>query len=244
MPSREIHRMENDNVEEMEMMKHALKLLVIVALSVIPSQCAWTFPIGFSGHGGIGMGYYSMKELNDHINITGQTIHTSFPDLSNGINLKFEGRVWFFDRFAVTGGYEHYYGDTEGTTETATLMFKAPANVYTVGGVLKVFSLPVFVDLHIGGYVCFARSVYGTNEEGSRRLAEFKGNDNGYQLFAEAATNFIRPLEFGIQLGYRGLKVKSFEDRYGDIAYFPTTRGRIQLDYSGVFFYVTVGFRI
>ena len=54
-------------------------------------------------------------------------------------------------------------------------------------------------------------------------------------------TNFVKPLQFGLMLGYRGIKVKSFEDRYGDLAYFEPAHVVMEVDYSGVFFYVTAG---
>jgi hypothetical protein len=54
-------------------------------------------------------------------------------------------------------------------------------------------------------------------------------------------TNFLSPLQFGIMLGYRGLKIKEFEDRYGDLASFEPSGKVMEIDYSGVFFYVTAG---
>ena len=110
-----------------------------------------------------------------------------------------------------------------------------------MGGVVKALVLPLIIDLNIGVSKSFATSIYGTNQEFARRLEEFKGDDDGYELFVEAMTNFVNPLQFGLMLGYRGLKIQGFEDRYGDIAYFEPSHVLIEADYSGVFFYVTAG---
>jgi hypothetical protein len=204
-------------------------------------QGAWSFPIGVSLHGGLGKGYYSMEELNDNINELRLDLGSNLSDLSNGINVMLQGRVWFFDRFGLSATYEHFWGETEISGAEDPIIFKAPANVYSIGGIAKVLVLPQVIDFNVGVSKSFATSVYGTNQDFARRLEEFKGDDDGYEIFVEAMTNFIRPLQFGLTLGYRGLKIQNFEDRYGDIAYFEPSHVVMEVDYSGAFFYVTAG---
>jgi hypothetical protein len=215
--------------------------LLTLFLVSIPLEEARSFPIGVSLHGGLGKGYYSMEELNDNINELRLQLGSNLSDLSNGTNVMLQGRVWFFDRIGITGTYEHFWGETEISGADDPVIFKAPANIYSVGGILKVLVLPLIVDLNVGLSKSFATSIYGTNQDFARRLEEFKGDDDGYELFVEAMTNFIRPLQFGLMLGYRGLKIQKFEDRYGDIAYFEPSHVVMEVDYSGVFFYVTAG---
>lgn len=218
----------------------SVAVLTILAL-VIPLQGARGFPIGVSIHGGLGKGYYSMEELNDNINELRLELGSNMSDLSNGTNVMLQGRLWFFDRIGMTATYEHFWGETEISGADDPIIFKAPANVYSVGGVVKALVLPLIIDLNVGVSKSFATSIYGTNQDFARRLEEFKGDDDGYELFVEAMTNFVNPLKFGLMLGYRGLKIQGFEDRYGDIAYFEPSHVLIEADYSGVFFYVTAG---
>jgi len=223
-------------------MRHALSIVLLAILAVTaPMREAACFPIGVSIHGGLGKGYYSMEELNDNINELRLELGSNLSDLSNGTNIMLQGRVWFFDRFGLTGTYEHFWGETEISGADDPIIFKAPANVYSVGGIVKVLVLPLIIDLNVGASKSLARSVYGTNQDFARRLEEFKGDDDGYEIFVEAVTNFVKPLQFGLMLGYRGLKIRDFEDRYGDIAYFEPSHVVMEVDYSGVFFYVTAG---
>ncbi len=216
----------------------ALLTLLLVA---VPLHGARGFPIGVSIHGGLGKGYYSMEELNDNINELRLQLGSNLSDLSNGTNIMLQGRVWFFDRIGVIGTYEHLWGQTEISGAEDPIVFKAPANIYSVGGIINVIVLPLIIDLNVGVSKSFATSVYGTNQDFARRLEEFKGDEGGYEVFVEAMTNFVRPLQFGLMLGYRGLKITNFEDRYGDVAYFEPSHVLMEVDYSGVFFYVTAG---
>ena len=152
-----------------------------------------------------------------------------------------QGRLWFFDRIGLIATYEHLWGQTEISGAEDPIVFKAPANIYSVGGIVKVIVLPSIIDLNVGVSKSLATSVYGTNQDFARRLEEFKGDDDGYEIFVEAMTNFLRPLQFGLMLGYRGLKIINFEDRYGDVAYFEPSHVLMEVDYSGAFFYVTAG---
>jgi hypothetical protein len=218
-----------------------LTALLTVCFVTVPLQAAWSFPIGVSVHGGLGKGYYSMEELNDNINELRLQLGSNLSNLSNGTNILLQGRVWFFDRIGVTATYEHFWGGTEISGAEDPIIFKAPANIYSVGGIINVIVLPLIIDLNVGVNKSFATSVYGTNQDFARRLEEFKGDDDGYEIFVEAITNFVRPLQFGLMLGYRGLKIKNFEDRYGDVAYFEPAHVLMEVDYSGAFFYVTAG---
>lgn len=214
--------------------------LAIVAV-MLPLRGAEGFPIGLSIHGGLGKGYYSMEELNNNINELRLDLGANMSDLSNGINIMLQGRVWLYNRFGMTATYEHFWGETEITSAENPIVFKAPADVYSIGGILKVIELPMIIDLNVGVSKSFASSIYGTNQDFSRSLDEFKGDDDGYELFVEAMTNFVKPLQFGLMLGYRGIKVQEFEDRYGDIAYLEPSHVVMEVDYSGVFFYFTAG---
>lgn len=215
--------------------------MLLVTAALVPG--AFGFPIGVSIHGGLGKGYYSMEELNDNLNELRLELDANLSDLSNGTNVMLQGRVWFLDRIAVTAGYEHFWGETEIQTVEATILITAPADVYSIGGIVTVLPLPNFIDLNIGISMSFASSIYGTNQEFSRKLEEFKGNDSGYEVYGEAMTNFVDPLQFGLMLGYRGMKVQEFEDRYGDLAMLEPSGVVMEIDYSGVFFYVTAGVR-
>lgn len=223
--------------------KTAMTLFAVLLLTTAAGTEVLGFPIGVSIHGGLGKGYYSMEELNDNLNELRLELAANLSDLSNGTNVILQGRVWFLDRIGVTAGYEHFWGETEIQTVESTILIKAPADVYSIGGIVTILPIPNFVDLNLGVSLSFVSSVYGTNQEFARRLEEFKGNDNGYQIYGEAMTNFVDPLQFGLMLGYRGLKIAEFEDRYGDLAMFEPSGAVMEIDYSGVFFYVTAGVR-
>jgi hypothetical protein len=182
-----------------------------------------------------------MEELNDNLNELRLQLDSNLSDLSNGTNVMLQGRLWFLGRFAVTVGYEHFWGETEIQTTESPILIKAPANIYSIGGIVTPLSIPVAADISIGASICFVSSIYGTNQEFARKLEEFKGNDTGYRIYAEAMTNFLTPLQFGVMMGYRGLKIKEFEDRYGDLAFFEPSDVIMEVDYSGFFFYVTAG---
>ena len=222
-------------------MTTALAALAILSLAAAP---AGSFPIGFSAVGGIGAGYYDMAALNRHLGLVAQDLGvTSLEGLSSGVNFRIEGRVWMFNQFAVTGGYEHFWGATESEGSSSTLSYRAPSDVYTIGGIVAILRLENALNLCVGSNLCFARSVFGTNEVIARRLSEFKGDSQGYELYVEAHSNFLNPIEVGFQLGYRGLAIKTFKDKYGDTASFEPGM-KMEIDYSGAFFYFTTAIRL
>jgi hypothetical protein len=219
----------------------ALAALTILSLAAAP---AGSFPIGFSVVGGIGAGYYDMAALNRHLGHVAQDRGlTTLDGLSSGVNFRVEGRAWMLDLFAVTGGYEHFWGATESQGSASTLSYRAPSDVYTVGAIVAVLRIENALNLCVGSNICFVRSVYGTNEVIARRLSEYKGENQGYELYTEAHTNFLNPIEVGFQLGYRGLAIKSFKDKYGDEALFEPG-SKMEIDYSGAFFYFTTAIRL
>jgi hypothetical protein len=225
-----------------KMKKIVLALGALAILSAV-SVPASSFPLGLSVVGGIGAGYYSMGDLNRHLGLIAQSKHITLDDITGGVNARVEGRVWILDQLGITGGYEHFWGATDAEGTSSSLSYRAPTDGYTVGAIVVLLHVPDVVNLCVGVNGCFARSVYGTNELVARRLSEFKGQHQGYEVFGEAHTNFIDPIEVGFQLGYRGLVIDSFTDKYGREAYFDSGM-KMRLDYSGVFFYLTTAIRI
>ena len=218
----------------------ALCTLAIIMAAHTPAQ---PFPLGFSAVGGIGAGYYSMSELNRHIGLIAQKTHVSLDDLSSGVNFRAEGRLWVLNKVALTGGYEHYWGEMSSEGTSAGISYRTPADVYTVGGIIAILRIENAFSLCIGANGCMAKSAFGKNDPGERRLSEFKGDDNGYEAYAEIHTNFIDPVVVGFQLGYRGLKITTLKNRFGHEGTFESGQ-KYQVDYSGVFFYLTMGIRI
>lgn len=219
----------------------ALAAIAVLSLAAAP---AGSFPIGFSAVGGIGAGYYDMAALNQHLGHVAQDLGVaSLDELSSGVNFRIEGRVWMFDLFAVTGGFEHFWGATGSEGTKSSLSYQAPADVYTLGAIVAVLKIENAINLCVGSNLCFAESVFGTNEVIARRLTEFKGEDQGYEIYAEAHTNFLDPIQVGFQLGYRGLAIKTFTNKYGDTASFEPGM-KMEIDYSGAFFYFTTAIRL
>ncbi len=226
------------------MIRRITKAFVALAILSLAAAPAGSFPIGFSAVGGIGAGYYDMEALNEHLGHVAQDLGVkSLGDLSGGVNFRIEGRVWMYDLFAVTGGFEHFWGATESEGTESSLSYRAPSDVYTLGAIVAVFRIENALNLCVGSNLCFAESVFGTNEVIERRLSEFRGDDRGFEIYAEAHTNFLKPIEVGFQLGYRGLALNSFTDKYGDTALFEPDM-KMELDYSGVFFYFTTAIRL
>lgn len=216
-----------------------------LVLASAPPAVALDIPVGFEVKGGLGVGYFSMGELNDQITIMRQELSTNLSELSNGFNLKIEGRVWLFDRIAFITGYERYWVETSMAAGSNILIYKAPSNVFLMGGAVNVISLPRFIDINLGLCGSFAKSTYGSNEEDlSSRTDDYKSNGYGWNLFAEVNTNFIRPIEVGLQLGYRGLKIDEYENKYQDQAVFYVSNDPVVIDYSGMYFYFTAGIRL
>ncbi len=226
------------------MARRITKAFVALAILSLAAAPAASFPIGFSAVGGIGAGYYDMEALNEHLGHVAQDLGVkSLGDLSGGVNFRIEGRVWMYDLFAVTAGFEHFWGATESAGTESSRSYRAPSDVYTFGAIVAVFRIENALNLCVGSNLCFAESVFGTNEIIERRLSEFKGSNRGFEIYAEAHTNFLKPIEIGFQLGYRGLALKTFTDKYGDTAFFEPGM-KMELDYSGVFFYFTTAIRL
>ena len=218
-------------------------LAAIGALSLAAAP-AGSFPLGFSAVGGIGAGYYDMAALNRHLGHVAQDLGVaSLDELSSGVNFRIEGRVWLFNLFAVTGGFEHFWGATESEGTASMLSYRAPSDVYTLGAIVAVLKIENAINLCVGSNLCFAESVFGTNEVIARRLTEFKGEDQGYEIYAEAHSNFLDPIQVGFQLGYRGLAINTFTNKYGDTASFEPGM-KMEIDYSGAFFYFTTAIRL
>jgi hypothetical protein len=225
-------------------MKRALSTLAgIVVLATVHAQLAHSFPIGLSANGSIGFGYYSMADLNSHLDIIRQEKHIKLDELGSGVNFKVEGRIWLFNQVAIVGGYEHYWAESVSEGSSTTLSYKVPADVYNIGLVVTVLRLENTIDLCLGVNRSSAEAVFGTNEIVGRRLAEFKGKNAGYAVYGEIHTNFINPIEVGLQVGYRGLKINDMKDKWGDEAVFDDG-AKITIDYSGAFFYLTTAIRI
>jgi hypothetical protein len=224
----------------------ALIAVIIGALVLTPSAVkADSFPVSFSAKGGIGQGYFSMSELNSQIASMRQYYDANLSELKNGFNVYLEGRIWFFGRFAALAGFEHYWAENTMDTGEFTLTYKAPTSVFLLGGVMTVFTVPKLVDLNIGVRGSLAKAIYGTNEfTESDYVSEYKNNGYGWDIFAEVNTNFIRPVEVGLMLGYRGLKVKDLKNKFDETATFIHSDDSVVLDYSGIFFYLTAGVRL
>jgi len=201
------------------------------------------FPLGFSVGGGTGWGYYSMSELNAHIGLVAQDNALTIDELGDGVNFRVEGRIWYRRAVALACGYEHYWGETDAAESSSSLSYHAPADVLTIGIVAAVLQIPNAIDICVGVNRCWADAVYGTNELTGRRLTEYKGEDAGYEAYAEVHTNFINPIEMGLQLGYRGLRIESLYDKFGDPGLFDAG-SPIEIDYSGVFLYLMAAIRI
>ena len=226
-------------------MKHTIRLAAAALIVMVPWTAARSFPIGVSARAGIGVSYYSMTELDDHFTVVARDFGMIMPELSKGVNVMLQGRVWFFDFIAISGGFAHFWGESKlDIGEVSPITYKAPANVYTIGGAVRAFSVTDVLDVNLGINGCFAKSTFGTNLLTPRRLSEYKGNDWGFELIAEAASNFLYPVEIGVQMGYRRLTVDHFEDKFGDTALFPESTTEIKLDYGGPFLFLTAGIRL
>ena len=226
--------------------KRAIAALGALAIIVAAGSPAQSFPLGFSAVGGLGVGYYSMSELNRHIGSKRQGLGISLDELSNGVNFRIEGRVWVLDRAAVTGGYEYYWGETSSEGTSTPLTYRTPTDVYTLGAIVPLVRIKKAFDICLGVNLCMAKSVFEMKEENdsARKIPSFKGDDSGYEAYAEIHTKFFNPLELGFQLGYRGLKINSFTSIRDGLAGTFSDGAKINIDYSGVFFYLTTAIRI
>ncbi|MGD1049392.1 MAG: hypothetical protein ABR899_11645 [Candidatus Krumholzibacteriaceae bacterium] len=225
------------------MMKKLVTVLGALTILSFAHAPASSFPLGLSVGGGIGAGHYGMEDLNRHLEQVAQSKHIALDGITGGVNFRVEGRVWILDQLGLAGGYEHFWGASDSEGSSSSLSYRAPSDVYTVGAIVELLHVQDVMDLCVGVNGCLAKSVYGTNEVVARRLSEYRGQNYGYEVFGEAHTNFINPIEVGFQLGYRGLTIDSFKDKYGHEAYFDPGV-KMRLDYSGVFFYLTSAIRI
>jgi hypothetical protein len=229
------------------MRKTAVTAFAALAFVVIARTEAQPFPLELSAVGGIGFGYYSMSDLNRHIGSKRQQLgRISLDELSNGLNFRLEGRLWLYGIAAATGGYEYFWGETSSSGTSTSLTYRTPADVYTIGVIAPAIKIGRAFDICVGLNWCTANAVFEMKEETdrSRFIPSFKGDNSGYEAYVEAHTRFINPIEIGFQLGYRGLKIKSFTStRTGQEAFFSEGQ-KIQIDYSGVFFMLTAAVRI
>jgi hypothetical protein len=223
-----------------------MKRLIAAALAVAilaPSAALADFPVGFEIKGGVGVGYYSLGEFNDNLEAVRQQTGIIFEDLTSGINVMLEGRVWMFGRIAVTGGYEHFWCEQiMPISSTEYVTYTMPADILSLGGTVHIYRFPKVIDINAGLKGTFAKVVYSTDESG--RFTDNKANDYGWDVYAEINTNFINPVQIGFTLGYRNLSVGGFEDKFGDTPRFIGTDEPVTINYSGMYFYVTAGVAI
>ncbi|MBN1164139.1 MAG: hypothetical protein JXB45_06150 [Candidatus Krumholzibacteriota bacterium] len=218
-------------------------LIPAVLIMIFPGTVfARIFPVGLEARGGIGAAYCSMSELNQHLAAIRGNVGANMAELDNGYNFSLEGRIWFWDRFAALLGYEHYWFETSQELLTHKASFRAPADVYLLGVALRALSIPEICDLNVGARGSFAHSLFASNEVYEPRMDEYKENEYGWDVFAELTANFFRPLEVGVQLGYRGLKVTGYRDKLNQPCLFSSSGKAAEIDYSGVFLYFTAGF--
>jgi hypothetical protein len=216
---------------------------LVLACSLLLPSAASAFPIGFEVKGGVGIGYYSMSEFKDHIQIIRERYGLEFDDPESEFNVMLEGRLWMLERFAATAGYEHLWSDYNMPTGSSDYVsYKMPADVLSLGGTLHIYRIPKVIDFNAGVKGDFIKVVYGTDQDG--RFTEYKANDYGWDIYGEVNTNFLNPLQVGFTLGYRSLKVDGFEDKFGEAPQFSGTEAPVTVNYSGVYFYFTAGVAI
>lgn len=216
---------------------------IAAALVATAATGASAFTMGCSVNGGVGASFYSMDDLNDHIRLIARERDLALEDLETGVTFRIEGRLWMNGWAGIAAGYQHFWGESEVETETATLAYHAPADVFHIGVIAAIARIPHAVDLCLGINRCWAATAYGTNEHNEFRLTEFKGRDRGYEAYAEAHTNFITPIEVGLQVGYRGLEIDFLDDKFGGRAFFDEDTPA-SIEYSGAFIYLTTAIRI
>ncbi len=205
-----------------------------------------SFPVSFSVKGGVGSGYFSMNEINSQISRLRQAYNTNLSQIEKGTQICVDGRIWFFDKFAVIAGFEHYWAESAMNTGDFSIIHKLPATVFLVGGAVTVLSIPAVMDINIGARGSYTKATYESNEENpsSTRLGEYKNNSHGWDVFVEATTNFPRPIEWGVMLGYRNSRVDNLKNKFRDPAIHVSSGDYVVLDYSGMFFYITTGIRL
>ncbi len=225
-------------------MKRLAVISVTALMLILPLSDSGAFPLELSLRGSVGLGYYSMEKLNRHINARRQKIGANLDQITNGINIAAEGRIWVLGRAALTMGYEHFYAEAQVDAETYSVAYRAPVGLYSLGVAVSALKL-TSVDINAGINRIFGLSDYQTNEYTGGLIQNFKAADNGLEIFTEITTNFLKPVEVGFQLGYRRLEFKPFVNKFRDEIYFNQEENqKTVLDYSGTYFYLTTGIRI
>jgi len=231
-------------------LKKVLFITVVVIAIFMLSETSSGFPVSFSVNGTIGGGYYAMSQLNRTLNNLSRTYKIKIEEIDSGINLSLGARAWVLGIAGINAGYEKLLAETTFDNGELLFSYKVPATIYKFGAIVKAYSVPSALDFCIGANVCLIRATYGTNTfyEGdeliaTRVLKEYKGEDTGYEFLGEIHTNFLRPLEVGVQFGYRLLKVNEFTNKQGEpVEFEPYVKAKA--DYSGLFFYIMAGVRI
>lgn len=227
-------------------MKSILGTVVAIAILAAATGChAEKVPLSFSARGGIGQAYVSMGALNDHFSLLRENLGTDLVSIDNGFQVCLEGRVWFYNRVAAVAGWEHYWIEASIDAGTYGLLFKAPTNTLFLGAAVKVYEVPDLLDVNLSARGLFGKTVYGSNEfTGNSSLEEYKNNSYGWDFLAEATSTFIRPVEVGFMLGYRSLEISDLKNKFDEIAEHSISGDPVVLDFSGVYYYITAGFRL
>ena len=218
-------------------------IFAAVALAIMAPPASAEFPVGFEVKGGIGVGYYSMGEFNDHLAAVREATGQSFEDLTSGFNVMAEGRVWMFGRLAATAGYERFWAEQLMTISSSDYVtYEMPADILSLGGAVHIYRIPKVIDINAGAKGIFCKPIIGTDQDGS--WTDYKSTGYGWDLFGEVNTNFLNPLQVGFTLGYRHCKIEDFEDKFGNTPEFSGNGAPMVMDYSGVYFYFTAGVAI
>ena len=227
-------------------MKRILGPIVIVSILAAATGCrAGKVPVSFSARGGIGQAYVSMGELNDHFSLLRENWGTDLVSIDSGFQVYLEGRVWFYNRVAAVAGWEHYWIEASIDAGTYGLLFKAPTNTLILGAAVKVYEVPDLLDVNLAARGLFGSTVYGSNEfTGNSSLEEYKNNAYGWDFLVETTSTFLRPVEVGFMLGYRSLEISELKNKFDEIAEHSISGDPVVLDFSGVYYYITAGFRL
>lgn len=218
-------------------------LIAVLAAAVLVPSAAAALPLGFEVKGGVGVGYFSMGEFNDNMQAVREANSLVFDDLTSGINVMLEGRIWVFARVAATVGYEHLWAEQNMPIGSASYVsYTMPADILSLGGTVHIYRIPKVIDFNAGLKGIFGKVALGTDQSGT--YTEYKSNGYGWDLYGEINTNFLNPVQIGFTLGYRNLKIDEFEDKFGDIPEYIGNGAPVVLSYSGMYFYVTAGVAI
>jgi len=214
-------------------------------LAAASASHAGKVPVSFSAKGGIGQAYVSMGAINDHFSLLRENLGTDLVSIDNGFQVYLEGRVWFYNRVAAVAGWEHYWIEASIDAGSYGLLFKAPTNTLLLGAAVKVYEVPDLLDINLAARGLFGSTVYGSNEfTGTSSLEEYKNNSYGWDLLVEATSTFLRPVEVGFMLGYRSLEISDLKNKFDEIAEHSISGDPVVLDFSGVYYYITAGFRL